>query len=316
MPIVQHKSIVIVSEPKQPEISNAVFTTAPQFIVDYKYTGAALEDSIFISLTNTLAAFASNGYDSFDNLQTGRTDFNYAIKEEDPTIGSDKEWTTTSGVTPTPASFVHVVNAADGYNKMMVKIENYPITTPKTYAGTYTLINADKYSNFIILSSPLITALTPIPNGQKIWIPDIERHNTIQIFFTGALLPAGKYSITMEIYHKQTGLLLHTEIINFLYDSSKSFDTTFVEHQWAFIAPNPHTGEYDRLVITTDKPTIFTNISGAMNKSIYVRGLASAYDAANIINDSASASFTTKVVIDPDKQERQPITTANNASTL
>ncbi|HNY13579.1 MAG TPA: hypothetical protein PKK26_18490, partial [Candidatus Wallbacteria bacterium] len=236
-------------------------------------------------------------------LQTGRTDFNYAIKEEAPTVGSDKEWTTVSETTYTPNSFVKVTDANGAYNKMLVKIESYPVTDPKTYVGTFTLIQANS-QNYLLLSSPLTTAESPVPIGHKLWIPDVERHNTIQLFFTGALLPAGKYSIEVKIIHKQTGTVLHTEYINFLYDSSKSFDSNFVEHQWAYITSNPDTGEYDRLIISTDKPTIFTNIKGKMSKSIYVRGIRSIYD--DIIDDSKAVSFTTKTAVNPDDQERQP----------
>lgn len=289
MPI-NHISAEITSTPANPNYNLQMFSEFPKYVVDYKFNGHASNDIIEVGVNvNFIPMGGGEHQDQSVNFTCIPRDISITAKT-DALVGY------TMYPSNNPIWNIATTNYQYLYRDCVIGLA--PPSAPTSIFG-YSQIDGSIYDPVKLIKSTLNYESPPLPSGASVYVRPFEIRKTFTISPTTPLMPSGQYSVTLTFKHVMTNIVLHSMGYQFNFAANLTGNSfgqgsapTIFEHQWCQAVRNPFTGEYDRLLISHDAPTVFTVPNAEMTRKIYLKGLAS--NTGQVIDDSKEIKFTPK----------------------
>jgi hypothetical protein len=286
-------SISYVSDPKNPQINNDTFITAPKYAITFKYYTNTVDDDLAITATNTYQAIGD------PVIQTGRTDFNVLGMQGSGTFTGDEAVGVLTMNMPLPA-FVLQSTSGNYWRNMMVKIEQTPVPFPPPATPTFQWIGklASGGANPVLFGEVASSATNPIPAGTRIYAPKVFKTITANLFFSSAVIKSGIYVVTLSFLHTFSNQVIKTQDIIIKYtetdaDIGGGVPKNFTQHQWAYVYKDLDYADCGRIILSHDIPTVFQKAGVRFKFIIHLRGFYNE-GKTNIINDTIQFEFTPK----------------------
>lgn len=286
-------SISYVSDPKNPQINNDTFITAPKYQVTFKYYTNTADDDLVITATNTYQAIGD------PVIQTGRTDFNVTLNSGTGSFVGDEAVGILTSDMPLP-SIVLASTSGNYWRNMMVKIEQTPRPFPPPATPTFQYVGklGSGGANPVLFNEVSTSATNPIPAGTRIFAPKVYKTVISNLFFSSAIIKSGIYVVTLSFLHTFSNQVIKTQEIIIRYtetdaDIGGGVPKNFTQHQWAYVYKNLDYADSGRIILSHDIPTVFQKAGVRFKFIIHLRGFTNE-GRTNVINDTIQFEFTPK----------------------
>ena len=278
----------VVMIPQQPEINNELYYNPPSILINLKYKGNSAEDTIYSEIKNNYQQITAAG-EKVGEEKKDLTDFNIIL--------------TSAKLTPVTGGNVGVTQASPQFSNIL-RVES----TSGFYSSMQIIVNGNNsFKVLAVLTSTdlLVDPILPvaIDAGFIVTAGAFEHEPQMAIQMINKFAPRGAYSISVDIYHKWSNILIKNIKIDFKYygRDGQGMMPDFYEHQWAYITQNPQSKEFDRIIISHDVPTVFIDPGEEITRTILIQNLKDKF-VKQIIDSRKQIKFTPKTNYIEEKQ--------------